>query len=110
LSSAGVAETQPGSANHSETTPSGIEIYEHRTDQGELHTIVLPPQGITGTTAGDDVLGIVVIPERGRVCQAVAGKGYEAADAGCTKDESRVDAYLDAAAVERSSNGNYTVG
>ncbi|WP_251341457.1 hypothetical protein [Haloplanus halophilus] len=91
------------------TDPGGVELYEHRTVSGaEIHTIVVPPTAVGGMTDGS-VLGVVVIPEQDRVCQAVAGKSYEAANAGCMRSESRVDAYLDAAAVERTSGGDYTV-
>ncbi|WP_338737678.1 hypothetical protein [Haloplanus salilacus] len=70
---------------------------------------MLPPERVAETGVGDEVVGIVVIPERDRVCQAVDGKSYEAANAGCMEDESTVDAYLDATAVERLSGGDYTV-
>lgn len=103
------AESQPISADRSATT-GGIEIYEHRTDSGaEIHTIVLPPEEVSETGVADDVVGIVVVPERGRVCQAVAGESYEAANAGRMRDESTVDAYLGDTAVERLSDGEYRV-
>jgi hypothetical protein len=110
LSGVGLAEDYPVSAAHSSATSSEVEIYEHRTESGdELHTIVLPPATVDETTADGDVLGIVVIPEQDRVCRSIAGESYEAATAGCTTNESTVDAYLDDSAVERGSNGDYTV-
>ncbi|AXG11355.1 hypothetical protein DU484_16675 [Haloplanus rubicundus] len=110
LSGVGLAENRPVSAAHSSATASGVEIYEHRTESGdELHTIVLPPAAVDETTADGDMLGIVVIPERDRVCRSVAGESDETATADCVTSGSTVDAYLDDAAVERRSNGNYTV-
>jgi len=110
VSGVGLAENHPVSAAHPSPTSSGVEIYEHRTESGdELHTIVLPPAAVDETTADGDVLGIVVIPERDRVCRSIAGESYEAPTAGCTTNESVVDAYLDNAGVERGSNGSYTV-
>jgi hypothetical protein len=94
-------------ATESAAASSEVEIYEHRTGAGdELHTISLPPEAVGETPSG--VLGIVVVPERDRVCQSIDGEGYEAADAGCMQSESMVDAYLQAAAVERTSSGDYT--
>jgi len=111
LSGVGLAENRSAPASHSSATSSGVEIYEHRTESGdELHTIVLPPADVVETTADGDVLGIVVIPEQDRVCRSIAGESYEAPTAGCTTNESAVDAYLDDAGVERGSNGDYTVG
>jgi hypothetical protein len=110
LSGVGLAEDRPASAAHSSAPSGEVEIYEHRTESGdELHTIVLPPADVVETTADGDVLGIVVIPEQNRVCRSIAGESYEGATAGCTTNESTVDAYLDDAGVERGSNGNYTV-
>ena len=105
------AVVSPVLAAHSSDTPSEVEIYEHRTESGNgLHTIVLPSADIEKISASDNLLGVVVIPEQERVCQAVAEKGYEADSAGCMQDESRVETYLDAAGVERTASGNYTAG
>jgi len=88
---------------------SAVEVYEHETESGdELHTIVLSPAAVD-TPTDDEVLGIVVIPERGRVCRSVAGESYRSEDAGCSKDQPTVDAYLDAAGVERAADGTYGV-
>jgi len=110
VSGVGLAENRPIAPAHSSTTSTGVEIYEHRTESGdELHTIVLPPADVDETTADGDVLGIVVIPEQDRVCRSIAGESYEAATAGCTTNESTVDAYLDDAGVERGPDGDYVV-
>lgn len=110
LSGVGLAENRPVSATHSSATASGVEIYEHRTESGdELHTIALPPTEVTEPAADGDVLGIVVIPERDRVCRSVAGESDDLATASCTTNESMVDTYLADAGVERGSNGDYTV-
>lgn len=107
VSGAVLAENRSTAATESAATPSGVEIYEHRTGAGdELHTISIPPEAVGETPSG--VLGIVVVPERDRVCQSVAGESYGASDAGCMESESMVDAYLQAAAVERTSSGDYT--
>jgi len=97
----------PVTAQSSDDT-SGVEIYEHETDSGEtVHTIALPPEDVDTPT--DGVLGVVVIPEQNLVCHAVADRSYEATGAGCTTNESRVEAYLDAAGVARTDDGSYAV-
>lgn len=106
--SAVLAESS-ASATQSTDDPSEIELYEHRTESGAtVHTIVLPPENVEVSTS-DDVLGVVVIPEQDRICQSIDGKSYQAASAGCMKNESKVDAYLTNAGVERTADGGYTV-
>ncbi|WP_257627645.1 hypothetical protein [Haloplanus salinarum] len=89
--------------NHSADSTSPVRIYDHETVDGEtLHTIELAPA--TVDPSSDDVLGVVVLPERDRICQSVAGDG-----AGCMEDGSTVESYLDAAGVERDESGEYVV-
>jgi hypothetical protein len=107
VSGAVLTENRSTAATGSAAAASEVEIYEHRTGTGDdLHTISLPPEAIGETPSG--VLGIVVMPERDRVCQSIDGESYRASDAGCMESESMVDAYLQAAAVERTSSGDYT--
>jgi len=107
VSGAVLTENRSTAAAESGATPSGVEIYEHRTESGdELHTISIPPEAVGETPS--DVLGIVVVPERDRVCQSVAGESYGASDAGCMESESMVETYLRSVPIERTSSGNYT--
>jgi len=95
-------------SEHSTDGSSRIQIFEHETVDGEtLHTIELAPTAVDPSS--EDVLGVVVLPERDRICQSIAGESYAADGAGCMEDGSTVEAYLDAAGVERSDSGEYVV-
>jgi len=112
LTAAGAGATVGGGhapvGEHSADGPTPVQVYEHETDAGEtLHTIELAPTAVDPPS--DDVLGVVVLPEQDRVCRAVAGESYAAEGAGCTQDASTVEAYLDAAGVERTEDGAYAV-
>jgi hypothetical protein len=100
---AGGAVGDDVASEHSADDASPVRIYEHETVDGEtLHTIELAPAAVD--PSNEDVLGIVVLPERDRICQSVAGDG-----AGCMEDGSTVESYLYAAGVERSESGAYVV-
>jgi len=103
---AGAAVGGDVAPNHSADGTSQVRIYEHETVDGEtLHTIELAPAAVDPSS--DDVLGVVVLPERDRICQSVAGESYAAEGAGCMVDGTTVETYLDAAGVERSDSGGY---